>query len=494
MNNDLNNQIPNDPTSFSAEPNPQIEVQAQNDFNASMPESFKPKKNFKGLIIGLIVLVVLVVGGIFGSKLLLKGKVESAKEIFEQSINKQVLTMNKAFSELKTLDLFNESIKNEISIFFDLKYSTNMEMLKDFAGYNIKGELGYSNPKKMLAFNGLITDKIGNKFDFNIRGKDNTLYFKLNNIFDKVIKISEVFQIDYDEVIDNTKQKMEFSNLDLEYLLKSISKSIVESMDESKLEKEKVEKTIGNESLNLTRVSYKVDNETLKKMSEKITSDLMNDDKALDILAKTSGATKEDVKKGLKEMYDDYSTAELPETQTIIIDTYISNDYELVAIDFSTETREKYLSYTSLNDVYKITLNDSEFPVDIEYNAKESKTSLNITLSVFDQPLEIQLAMSDKSKETELEQEYNIKIKFDSEYIDLVAKLKMNGQYNFADLDYQNAVFETSLTDVELKQITEKLENHPILKPIFDSMKVFEPSYDVPEYKFDDYDDYNFDY
>ncbi len=161
--NDIDNQTPitsSDNSSFAAEPVSMYDNNNQyNDFNASMPNNFKEKKSFKGLIIGGVVVVVLLVVGLVVANSLMKTKKESVKEVFEQSVNKQIATMNEVYSEFKPLELANKFIQVKGTGSIELAFSTNIEMLKDFQDYKFSLEMGHNGPEKKIALNGVISIK-----------------------------------------------------------------------------------------------------------------------------------------------------------------------------------------------------------------------------------------------------------------------------------------------------------------------------------------------
>ncbi len=305
---------------------------------------------------------------------------------------------------------------------------------------------------------------------FDLRKKDSTMYVKLNNIFDKVLKLDDVpLDINFDDSTEQNKNRTDISPTEMDYLLKLVSKSVMENVDEKDLTKEEITKTIFDKQIRVTKITYTLTAANYKKISKSILENLKEDQEALKILSKTSGQTIDQVKDELTNMYKEIEL-NVDEFADQVIDVYIDNKYELVGLEISTKEGKNLLTYSHLDTRYNVKFNVMENLITLDYNSNEPKT-IKLDTNVEGNDISLQIIVANRSTNNDLNEEYTINAKYGTETLTATIKVKLNNRYEMTDLDYANAVTPESLTEAETQEISDKLAKNPITNMIVEKIR-----------------------
>ena len=141
-------------------------------------------------------------------------------------------------------------------------------------------------------------------FTFNYKEKDNTIFVLDGYIDDKIaaFKSDKIFDnnVLYADIKDEVKNNQES---DFEYIIGIYAKALATSFKAEKPVKEEIKVTINNDTIKLKENKYIVTKENVEKINNNYRKSILNDDKALTILAKYSTKTKEEIKKEVEKEY-----------------------------------------------------------------------------------------------------------------------------------------------------------------------------------------------
>ena len=327
-----------------------------------------------GPIVTVAVVAILLVGGV-----ILSAASASPKSVFKKAINNAYKGANVA------LDSYEEYLKkydlteNAVLVSGDFKVDTNIDGMDEYElkklslGFN--AGVDYKNEILSVGAN-LKGPKESIKFDSQYR--DNNLYLT-SSLFKEVVKIdSEMLSdlgvdIDFEEIKEEIKESQKKYDTDPEtydYLVKTIKKALIKSIDSEYMEKEKDEIDVLDKELKVTKYSYVLDEDALQDLIKKMTEALLEEEDFAKKFADAAGVEKKQVKELLKEMKKEAKNLDFDGEMAINLYTRgLFNSYAGLGIEL--EGKEYFSLYTDGKNV--------EFIVD-DHDDSEYGTKMVVTM------------------------------------------------------------------------------------------------------------------
>lgn len=312
-----------------------------------------PKKKKTGLIATLVIVLIIILGlvGYFVIYPMVKSKyLDKPKNVYET-------TIKSLFNGISTAS--NEILHTKAIYDVDLSLDSNMAGLKDFTGYNFQINFGVDPVNKRLQEGiNIKNNNVENSYYYYI--KNNKIYEKISTYKDNAYiylgestdEVNSIFDKLNNEDIFNVSNKLKSE--DLNYLIENLSRALINSIDTSKLSKEDTSININKETLKVTNNKYVINTDTYVSMVNSIIDEFINDDKALEILAKYNDASKDELKKDLeKEKITDSKDLDVNITTNIY-------------------------TYGKTNDIVGIAINDDKDNLNFHYYFKDEYFEVNL--------------------------------------------------------------------------------------------------------------------
>ena len=250
----------------------------------------------------------------------------------------------------------------------ELSIDTNIEKIKDLAGYVYSGNFGIDSENKNIQLGVNIKDADSQEHSANIFVKGDRQYLRLSS-YRELIYLGSTSE--YKETWDNLYDIFEDINQDdSEYIMSTFQRLLKESIVQSKLSKEEASATINGKTYKVLNNKYVIDNDTLTSMYNSIMEGFKNDDKAIEIFARNYGSEKEEFLKKLDELKTPEKFLEDDEVYYLNIYTY-SVKTTVVGIELT--DGNNFIKYYSMNGYFEFKVNITE--EDIE-TGKEKVTDL----------------------------------------------------------------------------------------------------------------------
>ena len=264
------------------------------------PVLTKKKKNMKG-IIALVAIVLVLAGGLyFGYK-----KFFSPKSIFIKSVNKEYKKLEKYIDNF-TLDNKEEK---PILITSDLNFDINVDdsLLNDSSSKKIISEINKlglksqfgvdsKNMEVLIKLNALYD----NKSLLNINGYyiDNSLFIELKDLYDKYIEVP----VETTGMFDTSSMSMQdIDKDDLKYLLSKTKDMILNNLNEKDFKKSSDKVMINGKEVKATKLTYSFSEKSSYELAKGALNSMSKDSKYIKILAKLTEEKESAVKSNLKE-------------------------------------------------------------------------------------------------------------------------------------------------------------------------------------------------
>jgi len=442
-------------------------------------------------IISVIVIAVLLGGGYyFFSK---------PKAIFQESINYLTKGLKASTENTKLLELFNKNDR--------IKYEGNMHL-----SLNQSFGLGFSD----LDFNFIVNeDKKEKEAQYSLNTqvdkkslleldtylKDNKMYGTIKNIMDKYYYTKQ----DYVTFFGASDNK------EMEELMKVVEKSVKRVIHDGRFKKSNVTKEIDGKEENLKKLSLEITDTLLSELVQEFVKQVNDNDKALDALA---SLTKEDrvttsamlisISENMKNttgetiiIYNAYYRGMNEIRMLELVDdegsiTYTAN--ENYHLEFKLQNQLVFdLKITKEEDLYKINLEVEDEKITGEYKEEDQNFSLDLQLTDKTEGLLGSIQVLGKQIS---DTESNIEITIKNEDIKFIT-LTLHSKYTFNEKisteELKNAKDIEEMTEEELQNILNNIENHEILGPIIEMFNEFfneENDYPMNDYDFDYGDDF----
>lgn len=241
------------------------------------------KKKGKGGLIAIIILIIAIlgVGGFFLFKFFLLPMLIQPKQVFETAVNTAAKEINNSIST----KLHNKSI---YSIQADV--DSNIELFKEFSGYKYNFKYGYDHDNKLLEIGYGVKDPYEVDHSFYSYVKDDKTYERYSNYQSLIYTGAFTESSDLSKLF-NKLANSNISSEDSTYIVNKISNELINTFDESKFTKEDASVVVNGETINGVKNKYSLDYNSLENTYRTIASSIVNDEKALKILASINGTT-----------------------------------------------------------------------------------------------------------------------------------------------------------------------------------------------------------
>lgn len=365
------------------EPNSTIEnhnnIPNNTNINTSQNDDFMIKKEKKIWPVILIVVILLIVGLICGYYFIMM----SPKNILSKTIDNMYSKVDKIYKSI------NENKNKEASLkgvtegnFIITSKSPNINGSADYyLGYDVSDE---NNIKTYLEAS--IKYNNADPVNGSVYLEKDIAYILIKEIYNKALGISLKSKMTDTTCNDSTQtdcipessilnpseifkedNKLDISVDDVKHITDLIKESLKKSINY-----DKVTRSIKTDSGVYFETIYNFDSEEQDNVNKGIIDGLKNDDKALEILAKIYGTTKEEMKKSFDSM--DVSMSSVKENST----TSTNSDLKIILHTGLADNKLTYFELSGKEAGLFITINDEEITMEL----KESKDSKNSFLSI----------------------------------------------------------------------------------------------------------------
>lgn len=233
-------------------------------------QPIKEKKSKKGLV-AFIVLVGLGLLAWFVIIPMVKKHLTTPKDVFDTTItalSKEVTNVIELIAHDKT------------TYTIDLEIDSNIETIKDFAGYTYTTKIGLDSTSKLAETGLTIVDKYDTKYSMFNYAKGGKEYRRYSTN-DSLLYVGE-------DTINWDKMSQENLTADEStYLVEKLSTMIKESLDEKYLSKnDDSSVTVNGETVKASKYTYKIVDENLNAAIKHIAKGILDDEKLFDIFVK----------------------------------------------------------------------------------------------------------------------------------------------------------------------------------------------------------------
>lgn len=465
------------------------------------------KSNRSRMTIFAIILSVLSIGLLAGGFFVLS----SPKTIVLQSISNWsgVLKESSNFED----DWLVQKIASEDKV--GLKEELTLDLGTTF-GMDF-GKIGltfdYNDDKKNKESNFLTKLQLGeSSLDLDGMFTDNKFYAKVKDILEPYYYT----QLEYASLFENT------DSIDSEGLIDIVFDNFKKNIDESDFKKSKETISLGDTSKKTNKITYEVTSKRLSKVCIGILEDIKNDKELMKSLTEVDEEISNTIDNALKELRElekkedevlfDYNVyyygfnnivmEEIVDDEEAIQYYHYNNVHEFKIVDVASKTNYFTLKTEEQKDK---SVRISGFIVTYKYTgtykADENKKSLSLALDLGDnQKISFDITGDIKKSEDSYQSVGEITIAGNyggvdfSDGIKLTSKLTYTFGKDVVIEDIENAKAFEEMTEEEMLVVLEKVQNHPIIKPIYDLFMLYgsmdqDSNYDS-DYDFDmDYDD-----
>lgn len=381
-----------------------------------------PKKSSKGLIIGIIMVVVLVIGIIailVLPKIFFTGKKVVEKEVsvvFNQA--RKTLTENE--KNILNYDLDKDSLGLEGTLTISSNYkddSIDLTKLKNYK-VNYQGVIDKSNNQASgkLSLVKSSSNLIG--IDGYVKGKD--ILISLGDIYNKGL-ITEADKEIKDLELSKTK-----NTEDIKVLLDKTEKIVKDNIKDENITKSKEDK--------YTKIEYKL---VVEELEKEILTAYQDDPEIIKALSNLTSKSEKEVKKSIKEELDNLK--DITNTETITINLYLQGFNNTVKkIEIIKEQNKLVIEKD--NDSYKYTMySDSDEVFNGTYDSKSKEFTLknedtDIKIVKKDNTMTISL----KSDNMNIDATINNKVKGNVQTNDATIKLTYDNDGKDVDITFKN--------------------------------------------------------
>lgn len=363
-------------------------------------------------------------------------------------------TINEAYNKVDSLLIESKEIldinETPLTLNGNLKFKTDIDLeeLNELQNYNYDFNINLDLKQKFASAEMKLNDDTRQIISAIFYQIENKQYFESTEITDGLLKISnEVQEFDklFNFTIDENLKNLEIS--DVQYLLETIKESFIKTLSDEFLSREKTDITINGRQLKTTKITYNMNQENQKRTVEKMKNSLKNDEKFIQIIAKSSGISEQEMKENLEKAEESFSN----EFNFCIYTEGWNQNVVRISLNENNFDVLTYLNYkdeTSLNINNDLILNFKEYNNIIEINYNIPSAKITGTLK-----LETKQTNKNRTERTILfkinssDFNFEINLKLD---IELHAEIKIPDTSNSKPID--------SLTTEEIGNMFEKLE------------------------------------
>ena len=386
------NPIANNPQpAVTTAPTPQATQQAtfapsnplQTDINTNVGfvavgENLKKKKNVP-LIVAIVVFLLAGLGalGYFVIYPYVVKQLTKPDKIYNAVIDN-------AFKELNANVI--SFAHNRVIYNAELQIDTNIEQLKDLAGFTYSGDFGIDTANKNIQVGVDIKDADSQEHSANIYVKNDREYLRLSSyrelIYLGAIKDRKETWDKLYEIFDDINEE------NATYLLETFETIFKNSIVQSKLSKEEASITINGQKYKVLNNKYTIDNETITSMYKSILDGIKDDDKFIEILAKVYNVSKDELVKELDSIEVPEKILEDNEVYYFSIYTY---SIKTTVVGFELSNGDNYARLYTMDGYTEFKINSTRENIEtgkdetIDFTAigrkSDGKTIVNVTLN-----------------------------------------------------------------------------------------------------------------
>lgn len=393
------------------------------------------------LFIGIPVIIIL---GVLGAYYY----VTNPMSILTKTINTAYEKMDQLIAnKTNTFDLTEDPININTNIAF--KTDMDMNGLENIQNYNYDFNIGLNMKKKVMNIELGIKEDQKQIISANLYQIKNKQYLKSKQLFDKLVDITNETGTDFDDMfkIEGIDSISNVNNEDIKYVLKRYKEIIVGSLNKKYISREKTDITINDKTIKATKITYLLNKENQERTLNYIKEESKKDSKLIQILAKISDTTEEDIKTNFDNMaLEDESDA------SIVLYTE-GFDQKIVQINLI-EDNENILSYTNQDNTFTVNLNNQIIlkikkleteEIDLDYELKEQNATGTLRIKGTSKEKETQGSIYLLVNSKEFNGEINLTINLNTNPVNTV--------------NTNNAVKINELTNEDMAKIFENLEN-----------------------------------
>ena len=417
-------------------------------------------KSNKGLIIGIIVLIVLIIGGVVG--FIVFKELNTPKTRFLKTMNKYLESNNIDSNVIDIYELFKDGATLNIDSNLSVK-SNDEELLSGKININFVDNPSSSNRYINVSFD----DNNDSVINFESYLNDNKIYFTMKDIFDKYYFTGLEYIKIYDENVKKLKD--------------NVSKSLDSYFTNDKFVLSKEE--------GYSKISVSLSDKDLNDLLILILENLKNDD-ALSLFV-DEDMSLEDIRKGIDDHINSIKeNIEYQSDEKIYTYNVYSKGSTLVKQEIIVDNVKLVIEGETSGNI--TLLSDDTVILTGSYD----KDKLNLNVSDNDINFDFSLTFSENITKDNADANYNLVVKTKSEEDEIVisadVKLGITKDNTIPKVDISNAKDVSDITNEEIQNIYTKLSEVPMLAPYFSMFSGLGDS----DYSYDsDYDyDYSYDY
>ena len=348
----------------------------------------KPNKT-KTIIIAVLLVIVFGLLSYFVFYPLLISKVlNKPKDVFQTVINKNANNITSFVDR----NIHDKSI-------YDIKttFDSNIDIFKPYSGYTYGLNFGF-DPNKEAIQGGFSILNNGVGHSANAYMKDGKKYIRLSTNR-KLIYVGDITEkelqeiikgIDLNKVIKNAKN---VNAKEINYLVNKLSKDLINSIDNAKLEKTEGSLNINGKKVKVFENKYNVNQTTAIASAQFILKSITEDKKSLEVLSTLVNIDKSDLEKNLKDTIDKLGKIKVEDDTYVTFIVYtkmgfkpIILGYRFTVSDFSIDASYiKHSDYLNaklvLSEHNKETNKDESSSFEIVGNTNSGKTNLIIKVN-----------------------------------------------------------------------------------------------------------------
>ena len=446
--NTMNSNLSNDMNNFTS-PNMNSTVSSDNN------DSFNTKSN-KGLIIGIIVLIVLIIGGVVG--FIVFKELNTPKTRFLKTMNKYLESNNIDSNVIDIYELFKDGATLNVDGNLSVK-SNDEELLSGKININFVDNPSSSNRYINIKFD----DNKDSILNFESYLNDNKVYFTMKDIFDKYYFTGLEYIKIYDENVKKLKD--------------NVSKSLDSYFTNDKFILSKEE--------GYSKISVSLSDKDLNNLLILILGNLKNDD-ALSLFV-NEDMSLEDIRKELDDEINSIKeNLEYQSDEKIYTYNVYSKGSTLVKQEIIVDDIKLVIEGETSGNI--TLLSDDTVILTGSYD----KDKLNLNVSDNDINFDFSLTFNNNITKDNVAANYNLVIKTKSEEDELVVnadlELGITKDNTIPKVDISNATDISDITNEEIQNIYTKLGEVPMLSLYFSMFSGLGDS----DYSYDD--DYSYDY
>lgn len=451
------------------------------------------KKNKKGLIITLLILIILISCAL-GVYCFIFNK---PKNIFLKNINNEYKQFSSLFNDIETFDIKTATS----SMDFDLNINVNelfeselteeqLQLIEEINALNFKLDSTVNLNKKLLA---LIVDakyNENNLIDLGVYGKPNSIYVSLGDVYDKYIEMPF-------EEYETLFEQQTFNIKDVEYLTSKLKDAFLNSLDEKHFEKTSETISVNGEEIKATKIAYILTEERAYNILISILKEIKEDSRFLEILSSLSNMSVDEIKTGINDTIDEINnelkSADIEEKIELSMYTkginnkaikysITSDDAEIIYTNYQDriklvfkDSEETYLTLTNIkneDDSYKTEIVMSNIKVTVTSKEENDTFTADYKIVELETKTEIKGNLTLKMNEVKKHEEYNQDLKLSMsvgmtgiEIVGMEITIKGTTKYN-TDVtipDVSNSILYTNLTEEDTNTIMFNMLNNETL-------------------------------